>query len=1398
MPHHKALVLRARVLLCKWAAGSGLLFAAAFAAVGQDQQVAYDSSGNLTSEISATAVPPVILAQPQQQIVPASSVGSFFVVAADTRGLSYQWRFFGTNVSGATGDAFMLTNVSSLNEGPYSVVLANSSGSVTSAPAMLWFDGDGDGLPDSWELAYFGNLTNTAVGDFDHDGVSNLQEFLDGTNPTNSSSALYRLTLMSDGGVVTASPFKPAYTNGDLVTLLATPNVPESFRGWTGDLVARTNSVTLLMNANKTVFAHFQPFSITWTNLADGIWDAPTNWNPNLVPIAGDDVSIAQIATVTVDQPAVCHDFTFTNGATLNISSTLALEGNASWPGGTLTGPGTLTLQGNTTWSAGNMTGIGVTVVASNATLSITGNGGTLDARTLENAGTISWNGSGILGLNNGAIFTNRPGALFAAQNALQVGGTAGRFDNAGTFRQSTPTVLIGFGFTFTNYGLVDIQTGTFTFNAGGVNSGAMNIASGAMLNIAGNTFISSFSGSIAGDGQLLVGGFATANLAGLVNVNGTNTFSSTANLTGNYIATNNTIAIAGGLANFSGTGIVNPAVLTMTSGTLSGNQTVTIGSVMTWSGGNMIGVGRTVIPPGVTLSIPGAGVGLDARTLENQGTALCTAGSGSIGLSSGAVITNGAAALFHMQGATTISAAPGRFDNAGTFRKSVSTGAGSIGTLNNYGLADIQTGSLTLGSGTNAGNINLAAGTALTISGGTFNSGPSGSIAGPAQLTVSGFATANLAGLVNVSGTNIFNSTANLTGIYIATNNTISIAGGLANFSGTGIVNPAVLTITSGTLSGNQTVTIGNAMTWSGGNMIGVGRTVIPSGAALNIPGAGVGLDARTLENQGTVLYTAGSGSLGLSSGAVITNGTTALFEMQGATTISSGPGRFDNAGTFRKSVSTGTSTIGVLNNYGTVDLRTGILVASGSYSAFPTSTLNCVLGGNTPGTGYSQLQASGTAGINGSLTVALTPGFAPSSNNSFALVSAGTRSGVFTSFLYPSNLVTMQLSNTPTSVLVRATDYTTNGPPIIVSDFPALQVFYAGRSMTLAATVAGGKPATYQWQLNSTNLSDGGRITGSQSSVLAITNLNFADSGNFQLFVTNSQGTATSAVAPVLIEAVPKLNAGGAGWTLRGTTVPVMNSNNVTLTSGLGSTARTVFYNAPLYIRDFTTSFIYSDTSVNGANGVAFCLQNDPQGASALGYGGGGLGYYAITSSAALLFNIYSPLTVGIAFGTNGTVPDNYMPTSPVNMASGNPVFVSLVYTGGVLKTTLIESNTAHTFTTNIVANLSAIVGADTAYVGLTGADGGVASTQVISNFTFVPLPTISVGAAPANTLLLSWPASIGGYTAQAKSNLTATAETWRVLTNAPNQVSGKNQITLPLLPGSQYYQLSIRPTD
>ncbi len=57
-------------------------------------------------------------------------------------------------------------------------------------------DSDGDGMPDAWELANFGTLARDGSGDFDSDGVSDLNEYLSGTNPDDPNDYLRILSAV--------------------------------------------------------------------------------------------------------------------------------------------------------------------------------------------------------------------------------------------------------------------------------------------------------------------------------------------------------------------------------------------------------------------------------------------------------------------------------------------------------------------------------------------------------------------------------------------------------------------------------------------------------------------------------------------------------------------------------------------------------------------------------------------------------------------------------------------------------------------------------------------------------------------------------------------------------------------------------------------------------------------------------------------------------------------------------------------------------------------------------------------------------------------------------------------------------------------------------------------------
>lgn len=80
---------------------------------------------------------PSILNPPQDQTVVSGSNALFSVIAAGAPVLGYQWFFEGTNRLAATNDTLTLAAVTEANAGRYTVVVTNSLGAVTSAPAVL-------------------------------------------------------------------------------------------------------------------------------------------------------------------------------------------------------------------------------------------------------------------------------------------------------------------------------------------------------------------------------------------------------------------------------------------------------------------------------------------------------------------------------------------------------------------------------------------------------------------------------------------------------------------------------------------------------------------------------------------------------------------------------------------------------------------------------------------------------------------------------------------------------------------------------------------------------------------------------------------------------------------------------------------------------------------------------------------------------------------------------------------------------------------------------------------------------------------------------------------------------------------------------------------------------------
>jgi hypothetical protein len=159
------------------------------------------ASDGFSSAISSNAfvyvlVRPAFVIVPAPQTIVVGGTAVFTAIATGAPPIYYRWvrqgagtltnlsgvYTFSTNVAGSMSIRAAVTNFAS---GPSGV----NSPSVT---LIIQADADGDGVGDAWEQQYGFATNNVADGtlDFDADGMSNHDEFIAGTNPTNALSLL--------------------------------------------------------------------------------------------------------------------------------------------------------------------------------------------------------------------------------------------------------------------------------------------------------------------------------------------------------------------------------------------------------------------------------------------------------------------------------------------------------------------------------------------------------------------------------------------------------------------------------------------------------------------------------------------------------------------------------------------------------------------------------------------------------------------------------------------------------------------------------------------------------------------------------------------------------------------------------------------------------------------------------------------------------------------------------------------------------------------------------------------------------------------------------------------------------------------------------------------------------
>ena len=229
-------------------------------------------------------------------------------------------------------------------------------------------------------------------------------------------------------------------------------------------------------------------------------------------------------------------------------------------------------------------------------------------------------------------------------------------------------------------------------------------------------------------------------------------------------------------------------------------------------------------------------------------------------------------------------------------------------------------------------------------------------------------------------------------------------------------------------------------------------------------------------------------------------------------------------------------------------------------------------------------------------------------------------------------------------------------------------------------------------------------------------------------------------------------------------------INNNVLTVTDGLpdanghAGQGNSLFATTPQpYQNGFTASFTYQASNFGGigaADGFAFVLQNDPRGLYAVGAPGGTLGYasgYApqanvnvqgLTNTVGVEYSIYGGSGSNLvgASNPNSVTTGTYSPTGSVNLASGDPINVTVTYnpfSSTNFTETLQDTVTNATYSAGTNVNMQAILGnSGTALVGFSGGDGQGTSLQQISNFSYEatqPSPSVldlSTGLNPVNS--------------------------------------------------------------
>ncbi len=134
-----------------------------------------------------------------------------------------------------------------------------------------------------------------------------------------------------------------------------------------------------------------------------------------------------------------------------------------------------------------------------------------LDARTLENAGSATWASTDALSQSAGSIFQNLAHATLTVQSGVTWNADNGTLDNqyqgTVTVDAGTGTGTASFNGFFTNEGDLEVSSGTLLLGADGSVTGKYVVDAGTTLQFGGTQYVFNSGAGLTGFGTVTFGG---------------------------------------------------------------------------------------------------------------------------------------------------------------------------------------------------------------------------------------------------------------------------------------------------------------------------------------------------------------------------------------------------------------------------------------------------------------------------------------------------------------------------------------------------------------------------------------------------------------------------------------------------------------------------------------------------------------------------------------------------------------------------------------------------------------------------------------------------------------------------------------------------------------------------